>query len=781
MNDLQSRIVSITRKMRATAYHCGSIQMEEDTIPFGGSIKESIGPFPEFILKGHFCLRSAKGFCTPCFYSRLPIHNICDHQFDNGYSAQVRYIVNHFDEVIIKNQIGRVAYPTADNQCVYGIVCTPTGSYFDASEYPIEVRKKNLKVLINAMNQHKCKIALHIESHAEDVIHYFENPDFEEISLLHALNTRVLLGFESVNEFPRNVLYAKRLSLNDFEYAVSVLKEQRFPVGAFVFAGLFAFTDQETISDVSDSLQYLKKKCVSPVLMFANTQKYTIPDVLLENGKYKLLDPWTVATIVKKTINLFGCNMASDIDPWFIADPKGGPPDPNLHIFNANTSTACPHCANTIYNAIEELRITKDKSKFYAALDSINHCSCKVKYNELLQDQVILAQQHSAHERADYLSQYANSVFDYYVLKDNPWIVKAELLCYGLHITDDQKNTIASINPFINEKGFINATHVVFKDTLINVCVAESFCERSPFSIQQIGGANHWLLLKNGFPLGPLSFLDFPAWVYQSYKGEIIGRIARPHSDKCISLWPSLDCSYVQAGNGCRYCGLNTLPKEEMIQFQPDYLTEIVHTAMQYNPNYEVNLSGGTCCSPDHAIDYLSSICSALVRKCGNIIISVECAPPEDPRSLYRLKNAGASAIVMNLEIFSETLREKVCPGKGSISNNRYFCAFIEAIKLFGAGNVSSVLIVGIQPKQDILTACECLIQIGVIPTLIPFKPLDGTPMQDEKTPDSSEYIEISRKVAVMLKQHNLSITRTSGCASCGACSLEVNLEGIVI
>ena len=781
MYELTSRITGITKKMRAAAYHSGAVQFDEDIIPFGGSIKESIGPFPEFILKGHFCTRSSQGFCTPCFYSRLPVHHICEHQYDTGYRAQVQHIVSHFDELVVKNQIGRVAYPENDAENVYGMVCTPTGSYFDANEYPVAVRKENLKVLINAMNQHNCKIVLHIESHAEDVIRYFEDPDPEEISLLHILDARVLLGFESVNEFPRNVLYAKKLSLEDFENAVSKLKDNGFSVGAFVFAGLFAFTDQETINDVTDSLTYLKEKDVSPVLMFANTQKYTIPDVLLSQRKYKLLDPRSIVLIVQKTIDLFGCQMNGNIDPWFIADPKGGPPDPNLHIFNAGTSTACPSCANAIYEAIETLRITKNKEVFYKLLERIDHCSCLVKYEEMIQRQNQMADRLSVYKRADYLAQFADSVFDYYVLRDNPWKVKAELLCYGLQITDAQRQVISSVNPFIYEKGFINAIHVLFCDTLINVCVAENFCQTSPYTIRQTGKENDWLLLKNGVPLGKLAFLDFPDWVYQSGKGEMIGKIVRPHSDKCVSLWPSLNCSYVLEGKGCQYCGLNALQKNEMIQFQPDYLAEIVQIALAHNPDYEINLSGGTCCSPDNAIDYLASICHAITDKCGKTTISVECAPPENPKSLCRLKDAGASAIIMNLEIFNETLRQKICPGKGVIRNDRYYKAFIEAVKLFGTGNVSSVLIVGIQPKQDIIAACEQMIQLGVIPTLIPFKPLDGTPMQHENVPDCEEYIEISRKVAILLKKHGLVISRTSGCASCGACSLEVNLEEIIL
>ena len=161
--------------------------------------------------------------------------------------------------------------------------------------------------------------------------------------------------------------------------------------------------------------------------------------------------------------------------------------------------------------------------------------------------------------------------------------------------------------------------------------------------------------------------------------------------------------------------------------------------------------------------------------------ISVECAPPENSSYLLRLKNAGATAVVMNIEIYDEELRKKICPGKGIISNQRYFDSLRQAVKIFKEGNVSSVLIVGLQPKHDIIIASEKLVEIGVIPTLIPFKPLDGTPMESLPLPDCEDYIEVSREVAIMLKKRHLEIDRTSGCAACGACSLEINMKEVIL
>ena len=774
MEDIYSNVISLTKYMRTVAYDYGQVQEDCDVIPFGGSIKESIGPFPEFILKGHFCNRSLQGFCSPCFYSRLPVHQICEEKFNFGYERQVEYILQNFEKMVISNQIGQVAYNFETNKKVYGMVCTPTGSYFDSYEYPSNIRKRNLRRIIDTADRYNCEIALHIETHVEDVINYFHNPDMEEIELLHHLHTRILLGFESVNNVSRNGIYGKGLSLNNFETAISILKTNNFPVGAFVFAGLFALTDEETIKDTLDTLYYLKDMDVSPVLMFANTQEYTIPDVLLSIGKFKLLDTRTVYIIIKNMIRIFGCDMKKDIDPWFIADPKGGPPDPNFHIFNASTNTSCSKCADEIYNAIEKLRITKDIESFLMIEQTIDMCDCKAQYYDLIKIQAENLRKNNLRDRIIYSIQCAKNEFPYYVLKKNPWVVKAELLCYGLNVSEEQKELLKTMNPFIYEKGFINAIHILYKNTLINVCVADSFCEKSPYSVKKIN--NSWYLLKNEVVLDELIFLEFPEWVFNRCEGVMVGKIIRPHSDKCISLWPSLDCNYVKKKKGCRFCSLTSMDEDEMIKLQPKFVARLVKVAIDYNPSYEINLSGGTCNSPEYAIDYLLEICNEIIEVCGSVSISVECTPPNSITYLKKLKESGVTAIIMNLEIYDEGLREKICPGKGTISNQSFFSALKEAVDIFGVGNVSSVLIIGIQPKQDIITACEQLTDIGVIPTLIPFKPLDNTSMEYMKVTDSKEYIEISKDVANRMARKKLYISKNSGCTACGACSLESNL-----
>ena len=122
-------------------------------------------------------------------------------------------------------------------------------------------------------------------------------------------------------------------------------------------------------------------------------------------------------------------------------------------------------------------------------------------------------------------------------------------------------------------------------------------------------------------------------------------------------------------------------------------------------------------------------------------------------------------------------LRKEVCPGKSTISRDFYYDSLRFAVSVFGRGNVSSVLIMGIQPDDDVLAAAKELISIGVIPTIMPFKPLDETEMEKYPLPNPTNYVRISQRVAQMMKDNGLTINPCSGCASCGACSLEIDLS----
>ena len=372
----QSHIIQqLSLQLRTAYYETHPTLHELYLLPFGGKMTESIGAFPEFILRGTFCKRSAKGLCSPCFYSRYPRSNDTRETYLNMLKSQLSYIVDNFKGLVINNQY-------EDNLNEVTLVLTPTGSYFDECEYPIDLRLATEKKLIDLAVMYKINITLHIESHYEDFLHLnlTDKQAAEEIKYLRKLNTRVVFGLESVDEYCRNVLYNKQLPLQQFEVSIKKAHECGLVPGAFVFAGLFSLNDAQTKQDVYKTVKYLLSIHVFPVIMFQNVQPYTITDVLLKAGKIQLLEPFTVADIIADILELTnGANAY-----WLIADPIGGPPEPDSHIFNRPKMTD-PKSTMEIYNYLVELRKSREIQVFINKIKELREKKEYSLYSTMIQ------------------------------------------------------------------------------------------------------------------------------------------------------------------------------------------------------------------------------------------------------------------------------------------------------------------------------------------------------------------------------------------------------------
>lgn len=352
--------------------------------------------------------------------------------------------------------------------------------------------------------------------------------------------------------------------------------------------------------------------------------------------------------------------------------------------------------------------------------------------------------------------------------------LKANLLCYGVKADNHTKHYMERVNPYVLDKGFMHAAHFMINDLIVNTCISESFCKKSPFTIKETNGI--FELFDNERFISKIDVLPLPEWCKEYVEGYRIGDYLRPHSKHCIACWPYLKCNYYSIGKQCRFCSMGDYQIKTIL---PESIVgEMIKTAIANNPNYEVALSGGTCHEPDHSIAYFSKVCE-IVRKNDIEYISVETAPPNELFYIDELKKSGATAIIMNLEIADEERRKIICPGKSSISQQHYLYAYERAVNVFGAGNVSCVLIAGIQKAEDIINKSAELIDMGVVPTIIPFKPLDGCNMRRQPITNPDELILIATEVDKLLNEHKLAASNQKGCTKCNGCSLETIVEQI--
>lgn len=756
--------------------------------PYGEHITESIGGWPEFILKGFACKKSKKGYCSPCFYSKLPsFDKLKTQDVYDSLLDQTKYILDNFEEIVEKKQISPINYPdNYHNSKPISFVLTPTGSFFCEYEFPSRLRNEILNLLLEHSNNIQKPFTLHLETHAKDFISFQERDPAtfrSTISILQKLNARILFGFESANNYVRNKLYNKNLKKDDFEKASNIVINNQLGAGAFVFIGLSPLNDVELIVDAVNTIDYLNLKSISPILMFSNIQPYTITEMLYLNGyeNYKLPEPRTIIEIIKYLLENERDKNHGLIDSWFIADPIGGPPPPKYNLFSAKNKITCNKCSGLIYEAIRELRETKNKKSFFDTYDMVNKCDCTQKYKEMLDNSMNIE---NLSNRVKKMGNFIEKNIDSYLANktiEERISLKAELLCKGIN-AKKANPYLSKFNSYIKEAGFVHAVHLKINDDfLVNVCIAEKFCANSPYSIDKIEG-NFFRLLKDDEHVANCKLIEMPEWTNKKVDGIKIGDFLRPHSDNIISAMPMSQCHFYEKNLQCHFCSLQ--PFQKVKKYPAILVAKAVREAVSYNKDYELNLSGGTACSRDHSANYFIEIINKLNEFDCKIPISIEIAPPLEKKYLDELKNIGARSIIMNIEFANETYRKKYCPGKFKrIPIQDYFESIKYAVNLFGAGQVSSVIIAGLIEQDEtissemeikqILELCKKLINLKAIPTIIPFKPFNDCDLSDKKTANPETIIEISKQLCVMLKNANLFPKMQSGCTKCGGCSLE--------
>ena len=347
--------------------------------------------------------------------------------------------------------------------------------------------------------------------------------------------------------------------------------------------------------------------------------------------------------------------------------------------------------------------------------------------------------------------------------------VKAGLLCYGVNVDKQVGAELLKSRPYFYDKGFVHAVNANIMGSNVCVSVAESFSGVSPYYLT--GQDGKFYISFDGESVPITLFDDLPK------TNTVIDSLARPHSNHVISLWPSLVCCYDRPGKKCKYCSIK--PTDEQTIVPAHEVVDGLRALFEKTQRYSINLGGGTYINPDRMVEYLIEIIKG-VRTFTNTPISVELAPPSNLNLIAELKNAGASSLIMNLEIANPIRRHEICPGKSAISYEHYYAAYNKGIEVFGRGKISCVLIAGIQPKEEIVEECAKLTDIGVIPTIIPFKAMDDCEFHDKPNCSHLDLLWISTRVGAMLREKGLSPQMQEGCTKCGGCSLETNYYDLV-
>jgi radical SAM protein (TIGR04043 family) len=265
----------------------------------------------------------------------------------------------------------------------------------------------------------------------------------------------------------------------------------------------------------------------------------------------------------------------------------------------------------------------------------------------------------------------------------------------------------------------------------------------------------------------------------QTADGVPYWKIALMHLDSLASTVLQT-CAYWGNSDQCQFCGigLSLASGRTIAKKTPEMLAEVAVAARDLDGAVDATLTTGSTATPDRGALYVGR-CAQAVKEAAGLPVQVQFEPPSDLDVINRVRDMGADSVGIHVETFDPQVLARVAPGKARWGIEGYFAAWERAVAAFGAGQVSTYVILGMGEDPGItVESCKRAVDIGVYPFIVPLRPVPGT-ILGEARPPASEYVEsIYRQVVPhMLRRGMTAAGVAAGCARCQACSGMAVLE----
>jgi radical SAM protein (TIGR04043 family) len=250
-------------------------------------------------------------------------------------------------------------------------------------------------------------------------------------------------------------------------------------------------------------------------------------------------------------------------------------------------------------------------------------------------------------------------------------------------------------------------------------------------------------------------------------------KIALLHLDSLASTVLQT-CAYWGNADQCAFCGigLSLAAGRTVAKKRPQDLAEVAVAARDLDGAVDATLTTGSTTAPDKGALYVAR-CGAAVKEAAGLPVEVQFEPPDDLDVIDRVADLGIDSVGIHVESFDPAVLARIAPAKARTGIEGYFAAWERAVARFGAGQVSTYVILGMGEDPDVtVEGCRRAIDIGVYPFIVPLRPIAGSLLEDT-LPPSAEYTEnVYRRVLPYLQSRGIGAsTASAGCARCQACS----------
>ncbi|MET7400548.1 MSMEG_0568 family radical SAM protein [Dactylosporangium sp. NPDC005572] len=255
-------------------------------------------------------------------------------------------------------------------------------------------------------------------------------------------------------------------------------------------------------------------------------------------------------------------------------------------------------------------------------------------------------------------------------------------------------------------------------------------------------------------------------------------QIARLHGRDVLATTVVQTCVRYTEDQRCRFCTIEESLRAgaTVAAKTPAQLAEVAEAAVRLDGVRQMVMTTGTTAGPDRGARNLVRAVRAVLAAVPGLPIQVQIEPPADLAVVDELRAAGAAAIGIHVEALDDEIRRRWMPGKGAVPMADYEAAWDRAVAVFGRNQVSTYLLIGLGEDPDELVAGAArLIERGVYPFVVPFRPMAGTLARRDGVPAPAPALvrDVTQRVADLLRAAGmLGADQRAGCAACGACGV---------
>ncbi|MDO8674394.1 MAG: hypothetical protein Q7O66_23555, partial [Dehalococcoidia bacterium] len=266
---------------------------------------------------------------------------------------------------------------------------------------------------------------------------------------------------------------------------------------------------------------------------------------------------------------------------------------------------------------------------------------------------------------------------------------------------------IAEKRPETVKPGYIMRPRYPYMKNGLGIRTARN--SRSPYWIKEIGESKYGLF-EGDEKVEEVYFPGYKRWADEAFtsKGSPVTSLIA-FDRHCFSFGATRFCEYFSRGEQCKFCNYNatqddarSLGTSVPIHVDLDETVEAYKIFTSQTRVVEGRFEMGGFKDHDNEVKIHLNFVESMAKAAPYTPYFVINSQPMSRKNLERLRDAGISAITHQMEVWDPELFEEVCPGKARRDgHDGYKQGFLDAIDVFGVGNVAGLFVGGLNLMPD--------------------------------------------------------------------------------